>query len=53
MGYDNENYYFNDPYKNHGLIAYKKSLVEKRYEELGKQCIHIENLIDNSKSQRS
>lgn len=42
VGYDDENYYFNDPYKNHGLIAYKKSLVEERYEAMGSQCVHID-----------
>lgn len=41
VGYDDVNYYFNDPYKNHGLIGYDKSLVEKRFEELGKQSLVI------------
>lgn len=41
VGYDKDNYYFNDPYKNHGLIGYQKSLVEKRFDELGKQSLVI------------
>ena len=41
VGYDSTKYYFNDPYKNHGLIGYDKSLVEQRYDELGKQAIVI------------
>ncbi|MDO4586117.1 MAG: C39 family peptidase [Planctomycetia bacterium] len=41
VGYDNDKYYFNDPYKNHGLIGYEKSVVEKRFEEFGKQSVVI------------
>ena len=44
VGYDDENYYFNDPYKNHGRIAYKKSLVEERYTAMGSQCVYITNV---------
>ncbi len=29
VGYDEENYYFNDPYENHGVIGYPKAVVEK------------------------
>ncbi|MFQ9415315.1 MAG: C39 family peptidase [Bifidobacterium pseudocatenulatum] len=28
VGYDEENYYFNDPYENHGAIGYPKAVVE-------------------------
>ncbi|WP_330654583.1 C39 family peptidase [Blautia sp. MSJ-19] len=31
VGYDEEKYYFNDPYENHGVIGYPKALVEKRH----------------------
>lgn len=31
IGYDNENYYFNDPYDNNGVIGYEKNLVSKRH----------------------
>ncbi len=43
VGYDEENYYFNDPYKNHGLISYEKSLVNQRFLEMGKQSVVIIN----------
>ena len=32
VGYDEEGYYFNDPYENHGVIRYEKELVQKRHE---------------------
>ena len=41
VGYDNENYYFNDPYENHGLICYNKEIVNQRFLELGKQSVVI------------
>ena len=31
MGYDEEKYYFNDPYDNNGVIGYERDLVEKRH----------------------
>lgn len=31
VGYDDEGYYFNDPYENNGVIKYPKQLVEKRH----------------------
>jgi len=46
IGYDDKNYYFNDPCATEAC-AYEKSIVEKRYEELGKQCVYIEELKDN------
>lgn len=33
VGYDDESYYFNDPWHNHGCIAYERKLVEKRHRE--------------------
>lgn len=33
VGYDEDKYYFNDPWHNHGTIGYEKTLVEKRHEE--------------------
>lgn len=33
VGYDEENYYFNDPWHDHGTIGYERKLVEKRHEE--------------------
>ncbi len=31
VGYDEEGYYFNDPYENNGVIRYAKELVEDRH----------------------
>lgn len=40
VGYDDKNYYFNDPLKD-GLTAYKKSVVEQRFEALERQAVVI------------
>ncbi len=40
VGYDDENYYFNDPQKA-AAVPYKKETAEKRYKELGSQAITI------------
>ena len=29
--YDEEKYYFNDPYDNNGVVGYPRTLVEKRH----------------------
>ena len=34
-GYDDENYWFNDPWHNHGCCPYPKALVEQRHAEQG------------------
>lgn len=44
VGYDKEGYYFNDPYMNNGLKKYKKDVVEKRFKEMGKQAVVIEDV---------
>ena len=31
VGYDEEGYYFNDPYENRGVIRYEKALLENRH----------------------
>ena len=41
IGYDEDYYYFNDPYENNGTVQYEKSLAEERYEELNKQAVVI------------
>ncbi len=41
VGYDQEDYYFNDPLDNHGIIRYDKNLCEKRYAEQGKNSAVI------------
>ncbi len=38
VGYDGENYYFNDPYESKGLTAYPKGIVRQRYHDLGMQA---------------
>ncbi len=42
VGYDNNKYYFNDPYNNNGVIGYDKALVKKRFAELGMRSLVIE-----------
>lgn len=39
VGYDQERYYFNDPYEDKGFVGYEKELVRLRYEEMGKQAV--------------
>ena len=39
VGYDDQNYYFNDPYNGNGVVPYDKELAEKRYGELGQQAV--------------
>ena len=41
VGYDDKNYWFNDPWHNHGLAAYEKHLFEQRHHEMGMQAIGI------------
>ena len=40
VGYDEDSYYFNDPYAGK-LVKYEKETVEQRYSELGKQSISV------------
>ena len=42
VGYDEENYYFNDPYENHGVIGYPKAVVEKRHAAQHMQAVVVE-----------
>lgn len=44
VGYDNDNYIFNDPYRNNGVCAFPKSRVEKCYNDLGRQSVHVFSL---------
>ena len=39
VGYDEEGYYFNDPYENNGVIRYPKELVEDRYKAQHMQAV--------------
>ncbi len=43
VGYDEDKYYFNDPYEDNGVVSYDKELVEERFKELGKQSVAIIN----------
>lgn len=43
VGFDYYRYYFNDPYKAHGIIGYDRNIVEKRFNELGKMALIILN----------
>lgn len=40
IGYDDDNYYFSDPY-NASVVSYGKSLCEQRYKSFGNQAIAI------------
>jgi uncharacterized protein YvpB len=40
IGYDDRHYYLNDPMSG-GTVGYDKSVVEKRYEEMGMQAVYI------------
>ena len=41
VGYDEENYYFNDPWHDHGTIGYKREMVEKRHEEQYEMAVSV------------
>lgn len=41
VGYDKDHYYFNDPYESNGLKAFKKGLVEDRFQALGRQAVVV------------
>ena len=40
VGYDDTQYYFNDPYTGK-LVAYDKTLTEDRFAELGRQAVAV------------
>ena len=41
VGYDEEGYYFNDPYENNGVIHYPKEIVEDRYKAQHMQAVAV------------
>lgn len=41
VGYDDDRYYFKDPYASKGLVGYEKELVEQRYNTLGQQAVAV------------
>jgi uncharacterized protein YvpB len=40
-GYDDESYWFNDPWHNHGCCPYPKELVERRHREQGMYAVTL------------
>ena len=44
VGYDDQNYYFNDPWNNHGVIGYDRALVEQRHKELFYMAVGIRKI---------
>ena len=41
VGYDDDVYYFNDPWHNHGLIGYDRALVENRHAQQYAQAVGL------------
>jgi len=41
VGYDEENYYFNDPWHGHGTIGYERKLVERRHAEQYQMAVSV------------
>lgn len=42
VGYDDENFWFNDPWHNHGCCPYPRALVERRHAEQGMYAVALE-----------
>lgn len=42
VGYDDDKYYFNDPWNNHGVIGYDRELVEMRHQELFYMAVGVQ-----------
>ena len=43
VGYDEEGYYFNDPYDGNGVIRYPKDVVKDRYQAQHMQAVAVRN----------
>lgn len=41
VGYDRDNYYFNDPWHDHGTIGYERELVEQRHMEQYQMAVSV------------
>lgn len=50
-GWDDTNYYFYDPWDNHGIIAYEKELVKQRHAEMGSQALALVKLNEINSSE--
>lgn len=44
VGYDEEGYYFNDPYDNNGVIRYPKDVVKDRYKAQHMQAVGVKKM---------
>jgi uncharacterized protein YvpB len=44
VGYDEEHYYFNDPYENHGRIAWPKDLVDDRHKAQYSMAVGVKQI---------
>lgn len=44
VGYDEEGYYFNDPYGNNGVVRYPKELTEKRHAAQYSMAVGVKKL---------
>lgn len=44
VGYDEEGYYFNDPYENNGVIRYPKDVVEDRHAAQHSQAVGVRKI---------
>ena len=45
VGYDEEGYYFNDPYDNNGVIRYPKDVVKDRYKAQHMQAVGVKKRV--------
>lgn len=45
VGYDEEGYYFNDPYENNGVVRYDKELVEERHRAQKSMAVGVKERI--------
>lgn len=41
VGYDDNNYYCNDPYQNNGVVAIPRTLLETRFRQMGYQALAV------------
>lgn len=46
VGYDENAYYFNDPWHGHGCIAYERKLTEKRHREQYAMAVTVVDIAD-------
>ena len=48
VGYDEENYYFNDPHNGNGLTGYPREITEKRHRAQYMQAVGVINALSSS-----